>query len=34
VNLYELIEKYNIRLQEFKMLRAAGKSQIKTREVS
>jgi len=34
VNLYELIEKYNIRLQEFKMLRAAGKNQIKTREVS
>ena len=34
VNLYELIEKYNIRLQEFKMLRAAGKAQIKTREVS
>jgi two-component system, NtrC family, response regulator len=34
VNLYELIEKYNIRLQEFKMLRAVGKSQIKTREVS
>ena len=33
VNLYELIEKYNIRLQEFKMLRA-GKNQIKTREVS
>lgn len=34
VNLYELIEKYNIRLQEFKMLRAVGKNQIKTREVS
>jgi len=34
VNLYELIEKYNIRLQEFKMLRAGGKNQIKTREVS
>jgi two-component system, NtrC family, response regulator len=34
VNLYELIEKYNIRLQEFKMLRAIGKNQIKTREVS
>ena len=34
VNLYELIEKYNIRLQEFKMLRSVGKNQIKTREVS
>jgi two-component system NtrC family response regulator len=34
VNLYELIEKYNIRLQEFKMLRAVGKNQIKPREVS
>jgi two-component system NtrC family response regulator len=34
VNLYELIEKYNIRLQEFKMLRAVGKNPIKTREVS
>jgi len=34
VNLYELIEKYNIRLQEFKMLRATEKSQNKTREVS
>ena len=34
VNLYELIEKYNIRRQEFKIMRAAGKSQIKTREVS
>jgi two-component system NtrC family response regulator len=34
VNLYELIEKYNIRLQEFKILRAGGKNQIKTREVS
>jgi DNA-binding NtrC family response regulator len=34
VNLYELIEKYNIRLQEFKMLRATQKSQNKTREVS
>ena len=32
VNLYELIEKYNLRLQEFKMLRATAKSQ--TREVS
>jgi two-component system NtrC family response regulator len=34
VNLYELIEKYNLRLQEFKMLRTTEKSQIKTREVS
>jgi len=34
VNLYELIEKYNIRRQEFKIMRAVGKSQIKTREVS
>jgi two-component system, NtrC family, response regulator len=34
VNLYELIEKYNLRLQEFKILRAAGKAQIKLREVS
>ena len=34
VNLYELIEKYNIRLQEFKMLRAVGKNQIKPQEVS
>ena len=33
VNLYDLIEKYNIHLQEFKMIRAAGKGQIKTREV-
>jgi two-component system, NtrC family, response regulator len=34
VNLYELIEKYNIRLQEFKMLRAVGKNQIKPGELS
>ena len=34
VNLYELIEKYNIRRQEFKIMKAVGKSQIKTREVS
>jgi DNA-binding NtrC family response regulator len=34
VNLYELIEKYNLRLQEFKMLKITEKSQIKTREVS
>lgn len=33
VNLYELIEKYNLRLQEFKMLRTMEKAQIKTREV-
>ena len=33
VNLYELIEKYNLRLQEFKMLRTVEKAQIKTREV-
>jgi two-component system NtrC family response regulator len=34
VNLYELIEKYNIRIQEFKALRAGNKSLMKTREVS
>jgi two-component system NtrC family response regulator len=34
VNLYELIEKYNIRLQEYKMLRAVGKTQTKMSEVS
>jgi two-component system NtrC family response regulator len=34
VNLYELIEKCNIRLQEFKISRATEKSQMKTREVS
>jgi two-component system NtrC family response regulator len=34
VNLYELIDKYNLRLKEFKLLRAADKSQIKTPEVS
>jgi two-component system, NtrC family, response regulator len=34
VNLYELIERYNIRRQEFKIMRAVGKSQIKTREIS
>ena len=33
VNLYELIEKYNIRIQEFKALRA-NKSTMKPREVS
>jgi two-component system, NtrC family, response regulator len=34
VNLYELIDKYSIRLQEFKMLKTADKSAIKTPEVS
>jgi DNA-binding NtrC family response regulator len=34
VNLYELIEKCNIRLQEFKISRATEKSEMKTREVS
>ena len=34
VNLYELIEKYNLRLQEFKLLKTREKPQIKTREVS
>ena len=34
VNLYELIEKYSLRLQDFKMLRAGDKAQMKTREVS
>jgi two-component system NtrC family response regulator len=33
VNLYELIEKYSLRLQDFKMLRAE-KAQVKHREVS
>jgi two-component system NtrC family response regulator len=33
VNLYELIERYHIHLQEFKMTRAANKGPIKTREV-
>ena len=33
VNLYELLEKYKIRPQEFKM-RTSGKAQLKTREVS
>jgi DNA-binding NtrC family response regulator len=32
VNLYELMEKYNLRLQEFKIFKK-GKSQIKAREV-
>ena len=34
VNLYELIEKYNIGIQEFKALRAGNKFPMKTREVS
>jgi two-component system NtrC family response regulator len=34
VNLYELIEKYNICLQEYKTLRAVGKTQTKMSEVS
>ena len=34
VNLYELIEKYNLRLQEFKLLKTTQKAQIKPREVS
>ena len=34
VNLYELIEKYSLRLQDFKMLRNTEKTQIKPREVS
>jgi two-component system NtrC family response regulator len=33
VNLYELLEKYNIRPQEFKITRAASKAALKTREV-
>jgi two-component system NtrC family response regulator len=34
VNLYELLEKYNIRPQDFKVMRAAGKTSGKTWEVS
>ena len=34
VNLYELIEKYNIRIEEFKMNRTRDKQQLKTREVT
>ena len=34
VNLYELIEKYSLRLQDFKILRTTDKAQIKSREVS
>jgi len=33
VNLYELLEKYNIRPQEFKLVRAASKTALKTQEV-
>jgi two-component system NtrC family response regulator len=33
VNLYELIEKYEIRVKEFKIVRTAGKLQVKRREV-
>ena len=34
VNLYELLEKYNIRPQDFKVMRAASKTSVKTWEVS
>jgi two-component system, NtrC family, response regulator len=34
VNLYELIDKYDINIDEFKAIRTAGKTQIKGREVS
>ena len=34
VNLYELIDKYSLRLQDFKMLRNTKNNQIKPREVS
>ena len=34
VNLYELIDKYEIHVKEFKTLRTAGRTQIKGREVS
>ena len=34
VNLYELIEKNNLQLRDFKALRTAGKSPMKTREIS
>jgi two-component system NtrC family response regulator len=33
VNLYELLEKYNIRPQEFKIMRAVSKAPLKAREV-
>ncbi|HWH78480.1 MAG TPA: helix-turn-helix domain-containing protein, partial [Candidatus Binatus sp.] len=34
VNLYELMDKYEINIDEFKAIRMAGKAQIKRREVS
>jgi DNA-binding NtrC family response regulator len=34
VNLYELIDKYDINIGEFKAIRTTGKTQIKGREVS
>ncbi|MGE5218574.1 MAG: PEP-CTERM-box response regulator transcription factor [Chloroflexota bacterium] len=34
VNLYDLISKYNIRIQEFKIMRVVNKPQIKTPEVA
>jgi two-component system response regulator HydG len=34
VNLYELLEKYNIRPQDFKVMRAATKTSVKPWEVS
>jgi two-component system NtrC family response regulator len=34
VNLYELIDRYNIRVQEFKVTNARSKQQVITREVS
>ena len=34
VNLYELMEKYNIRIQEFKMIKAGAQPSIRTREIS
>jgi two-component system NtrC family response regulator len=34
VNLYELMERYNIRIQEFKMIKAEAQPSIRTREIS
>jgi two-component system, NtrC family, response regulator len=34
VNLYELMERYNIRIQEFKMMKAEAHPSIRTREIS
>jgi DNA-binding NtrC family response regulator len=34
VNLYELMERYNIRIQEFKTIKAGAQSSISTREIS